>query len=93
METELRKKIHASMKEHLESKGWPDISDDAVMQEVPALWMKLLSEGLLETFIKRGFTLEHFIQIALQKKQDIAIMEWLENELGIAADFVKRNRK
>ena len=90
MESELRAKIHASMKEHLESKGWPDISDDEIAQELPELWAKLGSEGLLDSFLKRGFKFEHFVYIALQKKKEIEIMEWARAEAEAFADMFRR---
>jgi hypothetical protein len=75
MTPELKAKIKASMNEHLVSKGYPDISNDQIIQELPAMWKKLESEGLLEEPIKQGMTYQHFVNIALHKKHEFEIME------------------
>ncbi len=68
MDQDLKDKIHDSMGEHLTSKGWPDMTDDQIVQELPALWSKFSEEGHLDTLIKRGFTYEMFVKIALHEK-------------------------
>ena len=68
-------KIKASMKAHLESKGYPDITNDQIVQELPSLWKKLAADGLLDDLVKQGMTYQHFVNIALQTKQQVETME------------------
>lgn len=72
---ELMLKIKESMIEHLKTHGYPDMSRDAILSQVPAMWDKLNSEGLLEEPIKQGFTFDHFYAIANQRKMDFDTME------------------
>lgn len=75
MTQELKEKIKKSMNDHLVSKGYPDITNDQIVQELPALWQKLAAEGLLEEPLKQGMTYQHFVNIALQTKHHHETME------------------
>lgn len=76
---ELKQKIKESMINHLKTKGYPDMTYDAIAAEIPRLWDKLSDEGLLKDLIARGFKFEHFRQIALQKKADCETMDAVNN--------------
>ena len=73
--TEAMKKIKESMVEHLKTKGYPDMTRDAIQAEMPRLWDKLIDEGLLTEMINRGLKFEQFQQIALQKQYEADTME------------------
>ena len=86
MNNELKNKIKASMLAHLQSKGYPDnLNNNQVMQELPTLWTKLVSEGLLTELIEKGFTYRDFESIANQEKQKADTME-------LMASFFKTRR-
>ena len=73
--TEAMQKIKDSMLEYLKNRGYPDMTRDAIVVELPRLWDKLNDEGLLTEMINRGFKFEQFQQIALQKKYEYDTME------------------
>ena len=75
MNAELKQKIKDSMMQLLTAQGYPNISNDQILQLLPNLWQKLAAEGLLVEPIKEGLTYQHFINIALHKKQQIDTME------------------
>lgn len=76
MNRQLMESIKKSMLDHLRSKGWPDLmTNDQIIQEIPSLWQKLSSEGLLVEPIKQGLTYQHFLNIALHKKNQHETME------------------
>ena len=75
MTPELKEKIRKSMHDHLVSKGYPDMNNDQILAELPALWNKLSAEGLLEEPIKQGMTYQHFVNIAIHKRNQIEVME------------------
>lgn len=85
MTPELKEKIKKSMLDHLTSKGYPDISNAQIINELPELWKKLAADGLLEEPLKQGLTYQHFVNIALQKRQECEIME------EVARHFRNRN--
>lgn len=79
-----KQKIKEVMVAQLKTQGYPDMSRDAILAEVPRLWDKLNDEGLLTEAIQQGLTFEIFRRIALQKKHDIETIEEV-------AKFFRRN--
>jgi hypothetical protein len=75
MTQDIKQKIKESMLAHLKTKGYPDMTRDAIMAEVPRLWDKLNDENLLNGLIEKGLTFERFSGIALKKKFDADTME------------------
>ncbi len=86
MTPELKEKIKKSMNDHLVSKGYPDITNDQILAELPVLWKKLSDEGLLEEPIKQGMTYQHFVNIAIHKRNQMEAME------EVARHFRNKNR-
>lgn len=86
MTPELKEQIRKSMNDHLVSKGYPDITNDQILQELPAMWNKLSAEGLLAEPIKQGMTYQHFVNIAIHKRNQVEAME------EVARHFRNQNR-
>lgn len=84
MDNELKEKIRASMKERLTSKGWPNLTSDQIVNELPNLWKKLEAEGHLKTLIEKGFSYQQFVQIALNQK---AMQDMINGFLGKSRFF------
>lgn len=70
-----KEEIRQSMLEHLKTKGYPDMTRDQIVAELPSLWQKLAAEGLLEEPIREGLTYQHFVNIALQSKHNQDTMD------------------
>lgn len=69
MDNELKQKITASVKEYLTAHGWPEkVNDDQIIQNLPNIWKKLESEGLLKDPIEKGLNYRIFVDIALQTR-------------------------
>lgn len=69
MKPEIKQKIKKSMMDHLKSVGYPDISSDKIINELPNLWNKLTKENLVQEFTKDGFTYKVFVKAALTQKE------------------------
>ena len=63
------------MHDHLVSKGYPDMTNDQILAELPVMWTKLGNEGLLVEPIKQGMTYQHFVNIAIHKRNQVEVME------------------
>ncbi len=85
MSPELKEKIRQSMLDHLKTKGYPDMTNQQIIHELPNLWRKLDADGLLEQPVKAGLTYQHFVNIALSKANEQEIME------EVARHFRNRN--
>ena len=79
MDAELKTKIKTSIMEHLTLRGYPNITNDHIIQLLPELWTKLCNEKLMEEPLKTGFTYQQFCYIALQKKHQADTMEEVAN--------------
>lgn len=82
---DLKEKIRASMLGLLCTRGYPNMTDEQIIQSLPDLWKKLESEGLLQTIVSRGFNYKHFVEIALQTQARIQMFTNME-------DFFKGRR-
>lgn len=75
MNSETKEKIKKSMLEHLNSVGYPNISNVDIINQLPHLWNKLSRENLLDELVAKGFTYEMFTNIAIAKYNEFQVME------------------
>ena len=82
MTLEQKEKIKQSMLAHLKSKGYPNINNNQIVQELPALWNKLSKEGLIDEFVKKGFSYQLFVQAALGQRQKAEFFQNIKDKFG-----------
>ncbi len=87
---ELKAKMNKSMTEHLESVGWKLGDDQKLFDELPNMWRKLDTSGLMSEIKAQGMTFEHFMSFAHNASKQARIREQVEAEL---ADFTKMFRR
>ena len=66
------------MFDHLKSKGYPEMTDQQIFDELPAMHAKLLADKLTPS----SFTLESFKQIATATCQNTRFMEMMRAQMG-----------
>ena len=82
METkELIEKVRKSIEEYLKQVGWTQGNDQIILKELPNLWRKLETDGLMEEIKKKGMTYQHFVNVAHQKKQESDLMEAIRADI------------
>jgi hypothetical protein len=75
---ELINKCRSVMVEHLESKGYPNMSRHAVLKELLPMWKKLDEHGLVEQVKALGCSFQQFQDLANRVAQEQSIMEQFE---------------
>ena len=70
------------MLEQLGGKKYPEISRDEIVRQLPAMWDKLTKEGLLDKFVKQGFTFQQFVQAAMNEKIKAEQIEMIKNKFN-----------
>lgn len=82
MDQALKTKIHNSMKHWLVLNGWPDkLTNDQIIANLPNIWKKLESEGLLKDLIAKGFSYGQFVRIAINSKQTADMRRVFEEKM------------
>lgn len=76
----LRTKIQKSMREHLESVGWTEGNDQKIFDELPNMWRKLETDGLMPEIKAKGMTFQHFVASAQNKYREVKIMEQMQRD-------------
>lgn len=79
MTPESKEKITQSMLAYLSTRGYPNLDINQILAELPNLWNKLSSEGLLDEHVKKGLTYQAFCDIARQKAVEALMMQDFQN--------------
>ncbi len=90
---ELKTKVKKSLTEHLESVNWKLGDDQKVFDELPNMWRKLETDGLMSEIKALGMTFEHFALSAQNKYKEIKIREQVEADLAAFSEMFKRGRR
>ena len=89
---DLRIKIQKSMREHLESVSWQDGQDQKVFDELPNMWKKLETDGLMPEIKAMGMTFQHFMASAQQKYREIQIMKRVKADVEAFEKMFRRGK-
>jgi hypothetical protein len=65
------------MFDHLKTKGYPDMEDQAIINEIPEMHRQLLDEKLIPS----TFTVDIMMQIAIAARQNIRLMEQMQAQM------------
>jgi hypothetical protein len=69
------------MFDHLRSKGFPDMTDQGILDELPAMHQQLLDAKLIPC----AFTLEIFRKMAIEVGRQVRLFEQLQGQAGARA--------
>jgi len=81
MNKELRQKITKCLKDYLIGQGWPNLSNDQIIQLLPQMWKKMEAQGLTKELESQGFGYAKFAQSAISAKQQAAMKAAFEQRL------------
>ncbi len=67
--TKIEKYLKANklINDHLETKGYPNITDEAVFEEIPYMYALMVDEGIIED--KKQYPIQHFEKVVKQQHQ------------------------
>lgn len=82
-EEELKTKCKGIMETHLKSKGYPNLSDQQIMNELPEMWKLFENEGLMEELKNKGYSYQRFVQTAQSKAMQVRMEEELGSLFGV----------
>lgn len=68
-----KRQIRNVLIEHLSAKGWPNLTDQQIVDELKPMWIKLEESQLVQP----GWTFNQFNRVAREKLQEIQIMDQL----------------
>lgn len=80
--SELKEKCREIMMTHLESKRYPDMTRQEIINELKPMWHALDVAGLTEELKTRGHSFKSFVQTAIDRAQEAALHEFISNLTG-----------
>jgi len=74
---ELKGRCREVIETHLKSKGYPNMSRRAILNELKPMWIKMEQLGLMEYIKAEGWTYQMYCDVAIKKAQEAAIFDHL----------------
>jgi len=80
---ELKRKCREIMFAHLKSKGYPNLTRRAIIEELPAMWRQFEEAELLTDIKANGWNFDLFVSRAMDAAQEAAIVEHMAEFTGM----------